>query len=80
MKLVYRGIAYTPNASLVPVIETATFATYRGLSYSCRRPVTLPTAPKVPLKYRGIAYNIKPTPASQSQPQLSQKPTIVLNS
>jgi hypothetical protein len=80
MKLVYRGIAYTPNGSLVPVVETATFATYRGLTYNCRRPVILPTAPQVPLKYRGIAYNIKPTPTPQPQPQKTSKPTIAFNS
>lgn len=80
MKLVYRGIAYNSNSSLVPVEETATFATYRALNYNLRRPLNVPTAPKVPLKYRGIAYNVKSDSTIEPQPQPSKKPTMVWNS
>lgn len=68
MKLHYRGLSYESHPQIIDTIDTRVTGIFRGQTYQVRRPLGEPCSqPHMNLKYRGVAYTIKPNPAIKPQ-------------
>ncbi len=72
MKLHYRGLSYESHPQIIDTIETGVTGIFSGQTYQVRRPLVEACSQlHMNLKYRGIAYTVKPN--SAIKPQVSQK-------
>lgn len=71
MKLHYRGLSYQSHPENIETIETEIKVKFRGQTYQFHRPlVGACSKPHVNLKYRGVDYTVKPTPAINPETSL----------